>query len=733
MENQTELNEAFLKAVMNGDFDKIAEALTNGADLNATTAKGNNALYVAASRMRKDVFEWLLTVEQKGKKINLDNQNSVGGTALFEFVREGNMEEYVEKIIQAGANTEIAYIDHTNALIQAVGDNKLLEAKLLLEGGANANYVVKDSKSTPYLMATTLGNISMVKLLEEYNADKDGLDKYGKNALQNALLRSERFMRAKEKEDFHAMCAHLIENTTDVDYAAPSGATALWLASMKRDKAATMQILEKGAKADVWHEMGVEGQESALHIWCKVGDPEVVKALVDKGARLGAADYLGNVPEAYGFANPYLRDLMFELGADVNAVLYQQDEKKNRVPSTILSQIIHSAGDNSLELVQKMLDEGASPTTAGKPGLEGSEPIVAAIATSAKGVAELLMNTGKVNPDFKFKPVPKSPEINLLSLIVMGINTSKMDQFLAQKKQLEIYQKAREDNKRKGVVSDLISEEEFNKMEQDIKAFEEMERKLDENKKAIFDLLIKNKANVNAQNSEGHSALFFAKKPQYVQWLIDAGADLFLKDNEDLNPLINAVKNDSPIMDSLKSYYEMHNDKTIENIFYQLAFIDVKSSYVQESMKSGILNFLGGEDVAARVYAKPATPEEKIEPFVAPNINYQDEDGNTGLLVAAANNMGFLVSFYHKLGADLNLSNVNGETPLMHAIANGHINMVNYMIENGASVNAQTNEGKTVLEFAEEVENKEMIEKVKIAMGYQMQEGDLSGYKRMRP
>ena len=92
------------------------------------------------------------------------------------------------------------------------------------------------------------------------------------------------------------------------------------------------------------------------------------------------------------------------------------------------------------------------------------------------------------------------------------------------------------------------------------------------------------------------------------------------------------------------------------------------------------------------------------------NVNFQDEDGNTALMLMASkedicdrvlDGVTKLIS----LGADLNIQNVFGETALMLALRYsdyepGRINMVRTLIKYGADLNIQTNRGYTSLYYA---------------------------------
>ena len=214
-------------------------------------------MYVAASRQREDMFDWLLDVEQGGKKIDLDFRNNMGATTLMELIREDGMIKYVTKILQAGANPNIPTNDGMSPLIQACADKKIPEVQALLDAKVDVNYVIPDTKTTAFLMSASQSSMVICEMLKENNADVNAVDAFGKNALITAIFKSEAFMKKKEKIEHQALCMFLIDIGIDVNYEAKSGMTALWAASVNRNKEVTERILEKGVNADIWHEIGL--------------------------------------------------------------------------------------------------------------------------------------------------------------------------------------------------------------------------------------------------------------------------------------------------------------------------------------------------------------------------------------------------------------------------------------------------------------------------------------------
>jgi ankyrin repeat protein len=766
--NNVELNEEFMRAVSSANIELATDLLSQGADLNTLTPKGNNALYVAAMRKKRLMFDWLLQIEQKGVKLDVNHQNANGCTLMFDAVKEDSMTYYIDQLIKYNADPNIAAYDGMIPLIKAVADGKMEEVQSLLKSPLiKVNYEIPGTKTSAFLMAVTASDgakgLEICKLLIDNGANIDTKDANGKNALINALFRTQNFMNKVEKKSHNELCKFLVDQSIDINYTAPSGMTAFWLACMKGDRDLIELMLDKGAKTDVWHSVGMEGVESALHHAVNnIGRPDPTKKkaknpqeeameliqnaelierdvaniqrMIAGGAKINAPDETGNTPAIMGFVNPLARNLIIDLGGDVNAILHQKDAKNNVVKTPALS-IIVATGDNQKELVEQMISLGAKTTYQDNKDLKEAEPIVVAIKASAVGIVETLLTKGNVDPNLILKAGQN--EFALLSLVVAGGNNKTFSKILTQKNQIKTLLDAQEENKKNGVTSNIISDEKFEELKEEYQKLLGVEQQLSENRQEMFNLFIQHGADVNLENDKGYTPLFFCKSRDYLDTLLENGAVLTHKAKNDDNLLISAIKNDGGEMIPyiLEKFKEI-NEPSVENMYYQLAFADAKNSVQRESIERGIFRTLSEEEV--KILMTPPVDPKFIGPNIPvpklniANINYVDEDGNSPLLVACANDNAFLVGLYLKCGADINLANNNGETPLMHAIATENHRMVEFLIDNGADVKAQTIEAKSVVNFAEEAENKTIIEKVKSALGYGFVEGQLSGYKKLK-
>lgn len=697
---QTEINELFLNAASQGDIEKAIDCLTQGAQLNTTSPKGYNALVISASRKNRDFFEWILDVTQKGQPINVNNKDLNGDTVLYQIVKEDLDIFYTRKLLDKGAHVDLPSSGGVTPLLKACANVNFEQAQVLLEYKADPNFKTKENKTTPFLMAGAEGNFDLVKLLLENGANINEIDGLGRNVLLSSLFKPMTYMKKMEKVAHEALLMYLVKETNiNIDYIAPTGVSALWLASMMGKTNLVAAMLEKTNQVDLWHEMDINaGKMSVLHQCCKLKDAqEVVKTLLEKGAKLSVPDGNGNFPEAYGFFNPSLRQTMLDNNADVNAVytIKSQDVngKDEKIP--VLTSVL-MGGDTEKPMVEEMVKRGAR-ISYNEPDMDKHDPLMIAIVYSAPETVKFLLeqNVIDVNKRLNMNETVES-SMSYMDILCGDLNGNKLAGKLAQKKQFEALMKAKKVNEQNGIKSDIVSDEQFAEIEKHLEQLEKMEELLEKNKNIIFDTLMKSGYKLDVPDKDGQTEIFKCKKPQSAQWLKEAGANIYHKDNNGNDLLTHYVANNHKEMfDFIKPLFENRKEK--EALFYNLAFTEVNNSIAQDLLQKGIINFTGNEELK-----KPFKKDEEYIIQHIEGINYQDTDGNTPLMVACANDLPFLASLYIKMGADVNQPNHLGETPLMHAINTQNNQLIEFLIGRGADCNAKTLEGKSVKEFAEE-------------------------------
>lgn len=704
---QLQLNEEFMTAVVIGDIEAATDAIIAGASIHSLTSAGNNALYVAASRRQEEMFMWLLDISQQDKPIDVNQINHLGSSTLLELVKEGDLGFFVEKLLEAGANPDAETLAGMNPLVFACSSNRYIEAEILLRHGANVNHVIKDTGNTPFMMAASMGDIEMCKLLANHGANIHVLDALGKNALLNAIYTSKNYMKKHEKEDHKNLCIYLLDSGIDLNYQAPSSMTAISAAAMVHDKGITRRLLEKDIDVSRPYLAGMSGMTTVVHSWAMMGNTTFVTTLVEKGAKLGVEDEQGNTPEAYAFSRPNLKlqkAVIMDLpGANVNSVLHMKTKKQQEKPQhiPILSLAIALNGEQGVEIVDTMIKRGANVTYSQE--FEAYDPLATAINSNTPQICQLLLDTGKI-------------DVNKKIANKMGYSTYVLYQWAMDRdsdliKQMQSVHKKLVDNME--LNRDEKDEQEMvQEMMQALQLANQLQKDLN-NKKEVLNVLLASGGQLNIINELGQNEAFYCQSDRTVEMLFEKGTDFFLKDNEGKNPFMAAlVNNKVSVLPALARLYQAQNDPSIENMYYQLAFEPANNSFAVDNVCNGILNYLQDKDLA-KAYAGKVKPEDMPKDgYHIPHINYQDEDGNSALLVACANSNAQLAYLYMLGSADVNLANNNGETPVMHALGAGNEYLAIALLEKGASWNAVTAEGKSVLDFAKEMNSKAFMNKI---------------------
>ena len=170
-----------------------------------------------------------------------------------------------------------------------------------------------------------------------------------------------------------------------------------------------------------------------------------------------------------------------------------------------------------------------------------------------------------------------------------------------------------------------------------------------------------------------------------VKLLIDMGADVNAKDENDRTALIYASRNSSSeILEYLIEKGADVNAKDDEN---KTALIDAASFNNLEVIKYLI---------------------EK-----GADINAKDNENKTVLMHAAFFADLEIIEYLVYKGADINAKDIFDKTALMYAASFNNLEVVEYFIEKGLDINTKDNKNKTALSYALEKGNTDMVKLLK--------------------
>lgn len=311
----------------------------NGADIEAKTLAGFNALHVAAYHGQMKAVRVLVELG-----VNIEKKDDSTHTALF-MASWQNRADVVKWLLDQDANSDSTTSGDFTPLLIASRNGFIKPMKFLLEARAKIEH--RDEKGfTSLAVAAKFGKVAAVKLLIDYNAKINSQDQSRNIPLMHAIQEN---LTDKLIETVQLLLKH----GANVNHKNQKGLTPLMKAAQLSDKDAAsivQNLLEKGAALGVRDN---EGRTALMHAF-KGGSNETRELLLDKGADLEAKDDLGDTALiiAAGYSDPSAVEFLLERGADI--------EIRDKFGFTPL---IKAAKCGLDETVNLLLDRGAQIAT----------------------------------------------------------------------------------------------------------------------------------------------------------------------------------------------------------------------------------------------------------------------------------------------------------------------------------------------------------------------------------
>lgn len=265
---------------------KMIELLLEcGVEINSRNLRGESPLQKAAETGNQAIFDYM-----KDKGADIHNVDIYGGTVLTSAITGGNL-NIINSLLEAGANPNVGRGEKKTAIYYAISSRvntvpeQLAIIRSLINAGAELN-IVDGKKYTPLMQTIKQRKIAPLKLL--------------------------------------------LESGADVNYVAPSGATAL---SYLFTTASTRNFLEKAFELLLKHgaDINVTGKEdtSLLNMYLSIAafhSPKVLKGLIDAGADVNDLDPKPPLITALSHESPLEEiRMLLDAGADPN----KTDEQNN--------------------------------------------------------------------------------------------------------------------------------------------------------------------------------------------------------------------------------------------------------------------------------------------------------------------------------------------------------------------------------------------------------------------
>lgn len=274
-----EPSDRFYTAIRENNLPAL-RTLLKSADVNTRDKRGSTPLMYAAASGSVEAIRAILAA---GAKVNATND--FGATALMWGITDA---EKVRVLLAGGADVRAkSKMGRTPLYLAAANDGSSATVKLLLDRGANPTE--RDGQqSTPLLAAAGANDLASMRLLLEHGADANDADIFGMTPLIEAAGNGS----VKAIEMLLARGANVnAVSKTEINPSVKNGAIAL-------------------------------GNFTALLVAAPASGPEVIKVLLDAGAKVDALDVRKMTPLmaaiATDHADPRVVKMLLDRGADPN-------------------------------------------------------------------------------------------------------------------------------------------------------------------------------------------------------------------------------------------------------------------------------------------------------------------------------------------------------------------------------------------------------------------------------
>lgn len=593
---------------------------------------------------------------------------------------------YSRLTLQFATKDDITAMNSDGArMITAASDNDIKAVESFL-----ASNIAVDSRDwdnlTPLIAAAGKGHLELVKLLVSHKADVNLKDKDNITAVMESSMNGHQ-----------DVVNYLINVGAVVDTPAASGVSPLWLASGEGHAEVVKVLIANGADPNNKRMDGI----TALMAASAGGHAEVVKALLDGGASVAGKDKEGLTALISAAENG---------SVPIVEMLLAKEAEVNVISDTGFSPLIIACAHGHVEVVRRLLAAGADIEMEHP---EAVTPLMYAAAGGHPEIVKLLLEKGS-NVNLKHSQggsaLMEAATAGNVSVINILFEAGA-DPFVVDKDGVTTLMSAASQGHTE-VVKILLS------------------KGLDINKVAnsggtaimfaaggghneTCRLLIDSGADVNVvvqatpeyieqvakaisegkedvePHKDGVTALLVAAQAGHygaVQMLTEAGADVTVIDDEDVTPLLAAIKGN---YGKVASYLVEHGANPND------IFIDEKGKSHNLLMDAVMVN---NSDFAILLINKGA------------NISFADEDGVTVTTQAAFQGLTSVVSALIAKGADLSAANKEGINPLIAASSEGRIEVVKLLVESGkVDTNAKDKDGTNALMAASVRGHKEVV------------------------
>lgn len=548
-----------------------------------------------------------------------------GNTALIAAILTGE-DKLVDGLLKLGADPNKARPDGVGPLFASVLTGKDKIAQVLLNGGAevDARSSIKHNGiavggCTALYGAAFAGRVSACKALLGNGAQIDAANDIGYTPLMAAIEGGhddviEFLLKIGANVNPEIVARMQVEGL--------GGASPLYTATRRENLAVIKKLLKRGVDVNRPSANGWTPLKSAA----QQGNLEIVKALLDAGADPNIADNTNYTPlmNAVSGEHEDIVKLLLKSRADPNVQSGENPEDDDWEPGR--TSLMDAAVSGNLPIARELLKQGANPNLLNS---KGRTALHSAVISANTDMVSLLLKSG-ADPD-----VYGNDEERLSALDLALRRWASED-----------------DDDRQGGVTDMLELMLKNGMPNDRESLNESALHLvTSGHLDVVDFLRKHGINVDPNQllKNGASQLFMMalvgdEGLEAAELLLKIGADPNYKSPAGLPVMSLAVRNGATNL--VKSLLASGADVMARNSADVLAY-DLAAIYGHQELAQLLI-----EQMNCKV----------------PEIDKQDSEGNTSLMLAVKAVDAIKVTHLTSKGADLGRRDLNGDSPLSYAV-----------------------------------------------------------------
>lgn len=645
-------DEKFVRAANSKDYSAMDEALSAGANVDVANVRGITVLHAAVMARHLEIAQWLIK-----RGANPAIRNHSGDSALHDAAKLADS-QLLQALLGKTAAVDVENTLGSTPLMEAAGARRAESVRLLLGAGAKASHKSKHGTSA-LLIAAGRHDPESVKLLLGKGANPNETDSYGVSALISAASVYGHFDVNDDEGGPMVgslkVVAALLAAGANVNHAAKSGNTALAEASKSMNRRGMVALLEAGADPNVHTTAGASGEMTPLMIAAYRNDLDLMQMILDRKADVNYSNPEGQSALDFAMRAPVdsakkQAAAQAAIGVLLKAGARFSSGGKNAKGS--LSLVHYGVITESLDLLRTAKEQGGLD----HPGESDATAIFYAVAMRKMEMLRALKDLGA----------------NMGALNNVGQNT------------LHILAEA-------PYPKQVVQAIEMMKKCDDEKYRAEAARLEGQTQAAALDFtrtLVEAGVDINGADKNGNTPLHLALGSfaagrvdrKYLEFLVGQGADVSKRNENEESCFVRALKlGDLVLVETwAKLLIERGQAKEVEMAVYDAAW--------------------SPPELASQVLAMKIA-FERILPLGA-RIDYQDDDGQFPLLIAAAQNQEDLVKALLDMGAIVDQVNHEGETAAFHTIKENHANVTQVLFDHGANPDAVRKDGESLLTIA---------------------------------